>query len=100
LHDRVASAVRDYVHDTGTLTTLEGRDDHRAYYRSFFDKYEIRSIEPLYRIAEDWYSFAEIRITANLCGSRSILAFHTAEFHMPANDGRTIARIGHGTDPE
>ena len=36
LHDRVASAVRDYVENTGTLTTLEGREAHRAYYEAFF----------------------------------------------------------------
>jgi hypothetical protein len=102
LHDGVASAVRDYVNDTGTSTTLEGKDAHRAYYRSFFEKYAVQSVEPLYRIAQDWYIFAEIRITAIPRDSRggSTLAFHTAEFHMPANDGRIIARIGHGTDPE
>jgi hypothetical protein len=102
LHDGVASAVRDYVHDTGTSTTLEGLEAHRDYYRSFFDNYEIHSVEPLYRIAEDWYIFAELRITATLRrgASGTTVAFHTAEFHMPANDGRIIARIGHGTDPE
>ena len=31
-------------------------------------------------------------------GGRPVRAFHTAEFHIPANDGRFIARIGHGTD--
>jgi hypothetical protein len=103
LHDRVASAVRDYVNDTGTLTTLEGKDAHRDYYRAFFDKYEVASVEPLYRAAEDWYVFAEVRITvrsrAGGSGQQETIAFHTAEFHMPANDGRFIARIGHGTDP-
>lgn len=102
LHDGAASAVRDYVSATGTLTTLEGKEAHRAYYRSFFDKYEIHSVEPLYRVAEDWYIFAEIRITASPRehGKRNAVAFHTAEFHIPADDGRIIARIGHGTDPE
>jgi hypothetical protein len=27
-----------------------------------------------------------------------VVTFHTAEFFIPANDGRFIARIGHGTD--
>lgn len=100
LHDRVASAVRDYVHDSGTVTSLEGKDAHRDYYRAFFDKYDVTSVEPLYRVAEDWYVFAEVRITATpRGGSDGSIAFHTAEFHMPANDGRFIARIGHGTDP-
>src|SRR5262249_36824420 len=43
LHDRVASAVRDYVNDTGKLTELEDKDWHRSYYGAFFDKYEVRS---------------------------------------------------------
>jgi hypothetical protein len=100
LHDRVASAVRDYVNDTGTVTTLEGKEAHRDYFRAFFDKYDVAAVEPLYRAAEEWYIFAEVRITVTprRSGGGSI-AFHTAEFHIPANDGRFIARIGHGTDP-
>jgi hypothetical protein len=99
LHERVASAVRDYVNDTGTLTTLEGKDAHRDYYRAFFEKYEVVSVEPLYRVAEEWYIFAEVRITVRPRAGTDAIAFQTAEFHMPANDGRFIARIGHGTDP-
>ena len=39
------------------------------------------------------------RILAFLRDHLDELAFHTAEFFIPANDGRFIARIGHGTDP-
>jgi hypothetical protein len=100
--------VRDYVNDTGTLTTLEGKDAHRDYYQAFFQKYEVVSVEPLYRVAEEWYIFAEVRITVRPragaddsggSAAHDTIAFQTAEFHMPANDGRFIARIGHGTDP-
>jgi hypothetical protein len=99
LHGGVASAVRDYVEDTGTLAELTGKDAHRAWYASFFDRYEIRSIQPLYQVTEDWYVFAELRITVARRGADETLAFHTAEFHVPAKDGRFIARIGHGTEP-
>lgn len=102
LHDRAASAVRDYVANTGALAALEGKDAHRAYYGAFFQRHDITSVEVLDRVAEDWYVFAELRITASVRqgeGAGSTVAFHTAEFHMPANDGRFIARIGHGTDP-
>jgi hypothetical protein len=103
LNDDVASAVRDYVNDTGTLTTLEGKKSHQAYYQALFDRFDIRSVVPLDRVAEDWFVFAEISITVRRRdgsdGGRD-LAFNTAEFHIPANDGRFIARIGHGTDPE
>jgi hypothetical protein len=103
LHDFVASGVRDYVDETGTATTLEGHDAHRAFYEALFAKYEIRNVTPLDRVAEEWYVFAELRLTVSPregADAGRELSFHTAEFHMPANDGRFIARIGHGTDPE
>ena len=100
LNDGVQSAVRDYVDDTGALVSLDGREAHRSYYRSLFDKYDIRSVDLLNRVAQDWYVFAELRYTATLRdGDADSVAFHTAEFHVPASDGRFIARIGHGTDP-
>ena len=91
--------LRDYVNETGTLTTLEGTDAHRAHYQAFFEKYEVRSVDVLSLVAEDWYVFAEARVTVSARGTNQVLAFNTAEFYMPANDGRFIARIGHGTDP-
>ena len=102
LHERGASAVRDYVNDTGTLTSLEGSDAHRAYYEALLSRYNILSADPLYRVTEDWYIFSETRFcVAPRETGRSegkAWAFNTAEFFMPANDGRFIARIGHGTD--
>jgi SnoaL-like domain len=99
LHDKGASALRDYVNETGTLTTLEGPDAHGAYYQALFEKYDVRSVDVLTLVAEDWYVFAEVRFTVSVRGANQILAFNTAEFYMPADDGRFIARIGHGTDP-
>jgi hypothetical protein len=102
LNDGVQSAVRDYVNDTGTITSLDGKEAHRSYYQALFDKYEILSVEPLYRAAEDWYVFGEFRMTVRFRGGTEAgktVAFHRAEFHIPAKDGRFIARIGHGTDP-
>ena len=99
LHDGVASAVRDYVDDTGTLVELSGRGAHRDWYQALFEKYEIRSVQPLCQVIEDWYVFSELRITASLRSGAGSVAFHTAEFHIPAKDGRFIARIGHGTEP-
>jgi hypothetical protein len=99
LHDGVASAVRDYVAGTGTLVELTEKHAHRAWYRALFEKYEVRTVQPLCQVTEDWYVFAELRITVAPRGTNRMLAFHTAEFHLPAKDGRFIARIGHGTDP-
>ena len=46
--------------------------------------------------------FAELRFTVvperGPDAGRTV-AFHTAEFLIPAADGRFIGRIGHGTDP-
>ena len=101
IHDRAASAVRDYVEDTGTLTALVGLKAHADYFGAFFDKFEVVSAEPLCRVTEEWYAFAEVRVTAEVKSGSAAgqsVAFHTAEFHVPANDGRFIARIGHGTD--
>jgi cytochrome oxidase Cu insertion factor (SCO1/SenC/PrrC family) len=89
------------VNDTGTLVTVDGKDAHRTYYEALLRKYEIESVELLDRVAQDWYVFAELRFTVRLRGQDSgTIAFHTAEFYVPASDGRFIARIGHGTDPQ
>ena len=84
-----------------SLTTLEGKGAHHMYYEALFDKYEIQSVVPLHRVTESWYVFAELRVVASARGDGgdSHIAFHTAEFFIPANDGRFIALIGHGTGP-
>lgn len=98
LNDGVASAVRDYVNDSGKLVSLHGKDEHRAHYEAFFGKYVIESLEMLDRVVQDSYAFAELRFTATARDGSGTVTFHTAEFHVPAGDGRFIARIGHGTD--
>jgi hypothetical protein len=98
LNDGVASAVRDYVNDTGKLASLHGKDEHRAYYDAFFTKYTVESVDLLDRVVQESYAFAELRFTVTARDGSGTVSFHTAEFHMPAGDGRFIARIGHGTD--
>ncbi|HEX4865956.1 MAG TPA: nuclear transport factor 2 family protein [Acidimicrobiales bacterium] len=99
MHDDVQSGVRDYVAESGTLNQLEGKDANRAYYASFFDKFEVLSVDLLDRVVQDWYVFAEVRLTVQPRGHDERLAFHIAEFYVTANDGRFLVRIGHGTDP-
>ena len=99
LHDGVASAVRDYVGATGTLIELSGKDAHRSWYNKLFSMYEIHSARPIHLITTEWYVFTELRIEVQQRRGRGALTFHTSEFHLPAKDGRFIARIGHGTDP-
>ena len=98
LHADVVSTVRDYVENTGTITDLEGAPAHRAYYEAFFDRYEVKEVQKLSQVTEDWYVFAELRVTVTPRHEAGSHAFHTAEFWAPAKTGQFIARIGHGTD--
>jgi hypothetical protein len=100
MNEDVQSPVRDYVDDTGALIGLDGVAAHRAHFGAFFAKYEVLSVDMLDRVSQEWYLFAEIRLTVReRDGAGRTLAFHTAEMFIPAHDGRIIARIGHGTDP-
>ncbi len=102
LSDRVQSAVRDYVNETGTLIGLRSREDHLSYYRSFFEKFELSGVDLLRRVVQDWYVFAEVRVRGAVRsgdGSGREQEFRLAEFQVPASDGRFVVRIGHGTDP-
>jgi hypothetical protein len=98
----VQSAVRDYVDDTGTLVGLDGVAAHQDFYGRLFERYEIAEVLLLERVVQDWYVFAELRVTvvprSGPDRGRRI-GFNIAEFLVPAADGRFIARIGHGTDP-
>ena len=98
MHDGVQSAVRDYVADTGALAQLEGKPANRAYYAAFFEKFEVVGVDLLDRVVQDWYVFAELRMTVQPRGGGAPSAFHVAEYFIPANDGRFIVRIGYGTD--
>jgi hypothetical protein len=98
LHDGISSTVRDYVEDTGTITDHEGAAQHRAYYEAFLAKYEVESVEMINQVVDDWYVFAELRYTVRPRAGEGTVAFHTAEFWMPAKTGKFIARIGHGTE--
>ena len=99
MHDDVATAMRDYVNDTGTLTDFNSKSDLESFYVSFFDKYEIVSVQNLRRLTQDWYLFYEARITVRERGGNgSTLAYNVAEYFVPAHDGRFVVRIGHGTD--
>src|SRR5262249_48570920 len=77
LHDGVASALRDYVNDTGTLTQLEGKDAHQTYYDALFDKYQVQSVQSLAHVTDPWYVFAELRMTVTSKAGGDALTYHT-----------------------
>ena len=94
----VQGGVRDYVADTGALTELRGRDQAREHYRALFERFEILSVQLLDRVVQEWYTFAETRVTARPRSGGADVAFNTAEFSVPAKDGLFMVRVGHGTD--
>lgn len=99
LHDGVASAVRDYVKGAGSLVELAGKAQHRAWFGELLDRFEVQEVQVLHLVTEEWYVFAELRVTAAPRRGGAPVAFHVAEYYVPARDGRFIARIGHGTEP-
>jgi hypothetical protein len=103
IHDGAASAVRDYVKGGGGLVELSGKAEHRAWFGDLLAAYEVQSVQELHVVTDEWYVFAELRLVVSprreRGGASDTLTFHVAEFHVPAKDGRFIARIGHGTEP-
>jgi hypothetical protein len=98
MNDSVQLAVRDYVNDTGTLTQPDSKTTYGDYWQAFFAKYDIESVDLLERVIEEWYVFAEQRLTLRRRKGGESVAFHTAEFFIPAKDSLFIAQIGHGSD--
>jgi hypothetical protein len=101
LDDAVQSAVRDYVDDTGTLVGLDGLAAHHDHLERFIGRFAIEEVLLLERVVQDWYVFAEVRMTGVERHPRSAgrrVAFNTSQILVPGADGRFVARIGHGTD--
>jgi hypothetical protein len=98
MNDSIQLGVRDYVNETGTLTAPEDKSTYGPYWRGFFSKYDVQSVDILERVIQEWYLFSELRLTLRRRADGKTVAFHTAEFFIPAKDGRFIAQIGHGTD--
>lgn len=98
LNQDMQGGVRDYVADTGTLIEISGGEAARSHYSGLFEKYEILSVELLDRVVQDWYVFAEVRVTAQVRSDGQTVSFHLAEYNVVANDGLFFVRIGHGTD--
>jgi hypothetical protein len=98
INEDVQGGVRNYVDDTGALIELQGREATRAHYAALFEKFDVQSVELLDRVIQEWYVFAETRVTATPRAGGPTVAFHTAEYYITAKDGLFFVRIGHGTD--
>jgi hypothetical protein len=103
MDEQVRTSIRDYVDDTGTLVQLRGTTELRSHYERFFAKFEVISVDIIYRLVQDWYLFSELRYKVRVrtgSDAGSVVTFNTAEFTVFAPDGRGLVRTGHGTDLE
>jgi len=98
MDDDAQSAVRDYVADTGTLIELTSKSEALSYYLALFEKFRIDAVDMLYQVVQDWYVFAETRVTLTRRADGVRLACHIAEYYVLGKHGRFFVRIGHGTD--
>jgi hypothetical protein len=91
------SATCDYVTESGTLACLYGREDLRAYHEALFDKFKVRSVEPVQRTVDDWFVFSELLWTLESQKDGRVLSCNTAGYWALAPDGRYVSQVGHGT---
>lgn len=95
-----ANAIRNYLTDRSSVLTTSSAEQLGAYYKAFFEKYAVRDVQLVNRVAESWYLFAELHWTVEeRAGERRTLQFCTAETAPLDEHGRYWLRTGSGTDP-
>jgi hypothetical protein len=99
-HPKGAATIRNYLTDTSTVLNTSGAAALGGYFSELFDRYRVRDVELVNRVAESWYVFAELLWTVEeRGGARRTLAFCTAETAPLDADGRFWIRTGVGSDP-
>jgi hypothetical protein len=95
-----AVAIRNYLSDESSLLNVGDLDGLRTYFESFYERFHVRDIGLVVRMAEAWYVFAELRWEVEeRAGDRRVLEFCTAELAPTDPEGRYWVRTGAGTDP-
>jgi predicted SnoaL-like aldol condensation-catalyzing enzyme len=95
-----AAAIRNYLTEQSTVLNVSGAAALGEYYASFFDRYHVRDVQLVNRIAESWYVFAELHWSVEeRNGAHRTLEFCTAETAPLDADGNYWVRTGCGTDP-
>jgi hypothetical protein len=95
-----AAAIRNYLTDESTVLNVDSAAELGEYFRAFYDRYAVRDIQLVNRVAESWYVFAELHwIVEEQFGERRTLHFCTAETSPLDDEGRYWVRTGSGTDP-
>jgi hypothetical protein len=95
-----ASAIRNYLTAESSVLNATGSRELGDYYAQLFERYQVRDVQLVNRVAESWYVFAELHWTVEeRAGERRTLEFCTAETSPLDADGRYWVRTGSGTDP-
>jgi hypothetical protein len=95
-----AVAIRSYLEDASSLLNVQDLDGLRAYFTAFYERFEVRDLGFVLRVAEPWYVFAELHWTVEeRAGAKRTLEFCTAELSPVDPEGRYWVRTGAGTDP-
>jgi hypothetical protein len=95
-----ASAIRNYLTPESSVLNATGAQELGRYYSQLFERYRVRDVQLVNRVAESWYLFAELHWTVEeRAGDRRTLEFCTAETAPIDSDGRYWVRTGSGTDP-
>jgi hypothetical protein len=102
MRPNVATAIRSYLHDPYEVVNAEGATQLAAYYRSLFERFEVRELRLVNRVVESWFVFAELHwIVAHRAGERGgeLVEFCTADIAPIDSDGKFWVRTGAGTNP-
>jgi predicted SnoaL-like aldol condensation-catalyzing enzyme len=97
---KVAVAIRSYLTDESSLLNITGADSVREYFTALFERYHVRDVRLVNRMAEVWYVFAELHwIVEERSGAGRTLEFCTGEMSPLGPDGKYCVRNGAGTRP-
>jgi hypothetical protein len=98
----VATAIRSYLTDDYIVLNAKGPGELAAYYEALFERFRIRQVELVNRIAESWFLFSETHwVVEHRAGDRAgeVVEFCTADMAPIDPNGKFWVRTGAGTDP-
>ncbi len=98
----VATAIRSYLTDEYIVLNATGPTELADYYRALFERFVIRDVQLVNRIAESWFLFSETHwVVEHRSGERAgeVVEFCTADMAPIDPDGKFWVRTGAGTDP-
>jgi hypothetical protein len=98
----VATAIRDYISDDYTVLNAKGPDELAAHYTALFQRFKIKDIQIVNRLAESWFIFCEMLWTVEHRGGEQagqVVEFCTADLAPIDPEGKFWVRTGAGTDP-